>query len=136
MSVVVPHKAIGRIATSDDPRQAIFDVIGDLSGVEVLGDRVLIGTFIRNEKTKGGIIRPDINVQEDIWQGKAGLVLKLGPDAFKDTPDYTFSREVKVGEWCVYQVGDAWSININNCPCRLVRDVNIRMVVQDPNIVF
>lgn len=136
MSVVVPHKAIGKISTSDDPRQAIFDTVGSLAGVEVLGDRVLIGTFIRAEKTKGGIIRPDVNIQEDVWQGKAGLVLKLGPDAFKDTPDYHFSRSIEIGEWCVYQVGDAWSLNINGCPCRLVRDVNIRMVVADPNIVF
>lgn len=136
VSVVIPHRAIERISTSDNPKQAILDVIGDLSGVEIMGDRVLIGTLIRPEKTKGGIIRPDANKEEDVWQGKVGLVLKLGPDAFKDTSDYSFSRTIQVGEWCIYQVGDAWSLQVNHCPCRLVRDVNIRMVVKDPNIVF
>lgn len=136
MSVVVPHKAISAISTALDPKQAILDEIGDLSGVEILGDKVLLGIFIRSEKTKGGIIRPDANIQEDVWQGKAGLVLKLGPDAFEDTPDYKFSRKIKVGEWCVFHVGDASSVNINHVPCRYIRDVNIRMVVKDPNIVF
>lgn len=136
MSVVVPHKAISAISTALDPKQAILNEIGDLSGVEILGDKVLLGIFIRSEKTKGGIIRPDANIQEDVWQGKAGLVLKLGPDAFEDTSDYKFSRRIEVGEWCVFQIGDAWSVNINNVPCRVVRDVGIRMVVKDPNIVF
>jgi len=137
MSVVVPHKAISRIASATNPREAITDAVGDLSGVRLLGDMVLIGTYIRPETTKGGIIRPDVNVQEDVWQGKVGLVLKLAPDAFKDTTEYSFGGNVaQVGDWCVYKVGDAWSIEINGCPCRIVRDVNVRMIVQDPSIVF
>ena len=64
-------------------------------------------------------------------------MLKLGPDAFEDTPDYNFNgQKVNIGEWCIYKVGDAWSLNINGYPCRLVRDVNIRLTVDDPKIVF
>jgi len=137
MSVVIPHAAISRIASSTDPKKAILDAAGDLSGVRLLGDVVLIGTYIRPEKTSGGIIRPDLNVQEDVWQGKVGLVLKLAPDAFADTPEYSFHGNVAApGDWCVYKVGDAWSVQVNGCPCRIVRDVNIRMVVDNPNIVF
>lgn len=137
MSVVVPHRAISEIASASDPKEAILNVVGDLSGVRLLGDMVLIGTYIRSERTKGGIIRPDVNVQEDVWQGKVGLVLKLAHDAFKDTPDYVFNDNIaNVGDWVVYKIGDAWSININGCPCRIVRDVNIRMVVEDPSIVL
>lgn len=137
MSVVVPHRAIERVSQSSDPKQAILDTVGNLSGVHLLADMVLLGTYIRPQKTAGGIIRPDTNVQEDVWQGKAGLVLKLGPDAFEDTPDYNFNgQKVNIGEWCIYKVGDAWSLNINGYPCRLVRDVNIRLTVDDPQIVF
>ena len=137
MSVVVPHRAIEAVSESKDPKKAIMDWIGDLSGVHMMADTVLIGTFIRPKKTAGGIIRPDVNVQEDVWQGKAGLVLKCGPDAFKDTPDYSFNGEtVSVGEWVVYKVGDAWSLNIKGYPCRLIRDVSIKLKVDDPSIVF
>lgn len=138
MAVVVPHRAIEKVASASDPRQAILDAVGDLSGVKIAGDSVLIGTYIRPQKTAGGIIRPDINVQEDVWQGKVGLVLKWGNTAYQDTPEYVFHDADKVspGEWGIYKVGDAWSLNINGYPCRLVRDVNIRMQIDDPQIVF
>lgn len=137
MSVVVPHRAIEKISLSSNPKAAIAEAVGNLDGLNVLGDMVLIGTYIRPSKTAGGIIRPDTNVQEDVWQGKVGLVLKWGTAAFEDTPDYSFNGiSVAIGQWCVYKVGDAWSVQINGYPCRLVRDVNIRMTVTNPNIVF
>src|ERR1035437_2510835 len=98
MSVVVPHRAIEIVSNSKDPKQAIIDTIGDLSGVEVIGDLVLIGIYIRPEKTAGGIIRPTANVQEDVWQGKVGLVLKWGPNAFRNPEDGTlYEQRVELG---------------------------------------
>lgn len=115
----------------------ILKMVGDLSGVTVMFNMVLIGTFIRSERTTGGIIRPDANVTEDVWQGKAGLVLKLGPNAFVDDADDSFyGQKVEPGEWVVYKVGDAWSLNVNGFPCRLVRDSSIKLKVNDPNVVF
>ena len=74
---------------------------------------------------------------EDEWQGKVGLVLKLGPNAFVDDEDDSFyGQKVDPGEWVVFKVGDAWSLNINGYPCRLVRDSSIKLKVADPNIVF
>src|SRR5690349_20623301 len=131
MSVIVPHGAVASISKAEDPKQAILDKLGSsLDGVEVLSNMVLVGTYIRPEKTKGGVYRPDMNIQEDVWQGKVGLVLKLGRNAYVDGDGYSFFGErVEVGEWCVYKVGDAWSLNINGLPCRLVRDSNIRLKV-------
>lgn len=136
MSVVTPRRAIGIISTAKDPKQAIIKEAGDLSGVGICGDYVLIGTYIRPEKTSGGIIRPDANVEEDVWQGKVGLILKFGMDAFANTDDYKFSFIPQVHDWAVYFIGDAKALTINGYPCRLIRDVNIRMVVDDPQLVF
>lgn len=137
MSVVVPHRVIDSIAEAVDPKQAILDAVGDLSGVHLLGDDVLIGIYIRPKKTAGGIIRPDMNVQEDMWQGKVGLVLKLGPNAFVDAEDgHLYEDRAKVGDWVMFFVGDARSVSIRGCPCRLIRDVNIRSTVDDPSIIF
>ena len=84
MSVIIPHRAVEAISTAKDPKKAIPELVGNLDGIEVIGDMVLVGIYIRPEKTAGGIIRPTINKQEDVWQGKVGLVLKWGPDAFID----------------------------------------------------
>ncbi|MEN9931891.1 MAG: hypothetical protein RIS17_464 [Pseudomonadota bacterium] len=58
------------------------DLAPVVAGVHLLRNRVLVATYIRPEKTSGGIIRPDQLREEDKWQGKAGLVLKIGPSAF------------------------------------------------------
>lgn len=140
MSVVVPHSAIGKMALADNPKKAILDMVGDLSGVHLMADMVLLGTYIRPERTKGGIIRPGSNVEEDVWQGKVGLIIKMGPDAFEDTQDYVFnfgeSGKPKVGDWVVFKVGDAWSLNIKEFPCRYIRDAGIKMVIDDPGVIF
>lgn len=136
MSVVLPHKAITTASLSDDPKKAILANAGDLSGVEIMGDMVLIGIYFRPEKTKGGIIQIAKTIEEDAYQGKAGLVLKWGPNAFMGEDGELYEQRVNVGEWCVFKVGDAWSVQINQCACRLVRDTAIKMKIKKPDIVF
>jgi co-chaperonin GroES (HSP10) len=137
MSVIVPHRAVEAISTAKDPKTAIPELIGNLDGVEIIGEMVLVGIYIRPEKTAGGIYRPTSNKQEDVWQGKVGLVLKLGPDAFRDPESgELYPQRADVGDWCVFKVGDGWSVNINDYPCRLVRDTAIRLKVKDPNVVL
>ena len=138
MGVVVPHKAIDVVANASNPKKAILEIVGELSEVHVPRNLVLLGTYFRPQKTAGGIIRPDSNVEEDMWQGKVGLVLKLGPEAFKDSDDYSFAEEDKyqVGDWVTYFVNEARAIQINGYPCRTVRDSGLQLKVVDPNIVF
>ena len=145
MGVVVPHRAIDFVSESTDPKQAILDFVGDLSDVQIFGNQVLIGTYFRPKRTAGGIIRVDDNLQEDMWQGKVGLVLKWGNAAYLDDDEYHFPEEdkVKVGEWCVYFVGDTKSILVRGkggkeggFPCRIVRDSSIRMRISDPTMIF
>jgi hypothetical protein len=140
MSLALPSRVIENLASFNNPedfKKNVFKILGDLSGVDVMFNMILLAIYIRPEMTAGKIIRPTSNVQEDVWQGKAGLVLKRGPNAFEDDGEYNFhGQTVDVGEWCVFKVGDAWSLNINNVPCRLVRDSNIRLKVKDPGIVF
>lgn len=137
MSVVVPHRAIEFISTALDPKEAIIKFIGDLSTFEVMGDRVLVGIFMRPEKTKGGIIRPDANKEEDVWQGKVGLVLKLGPNAFINPDDGSvYDQRVEAGDWVVFKVGDGWQLEVNKMPCRMIKDTNFIAKVKDPMMVL
>jgi co-chaperonin GroES (HSP10) len=137
MGVVTPHKYIERISTSSDAKVAILDMIGDLSGVELIGDLILVAAYMRPEKTAGGIIRPGMNKEEDVWQGKVGLVLKWGPDAYRDKETgELYEQRVEVGEWGVSKVGDSMQLLIRDVPCRVIRDVSMKMKVKNPEIVM
>lgn len=137
MAVVIPHNIIGRISTAENPAQAIMDAAGDLSGLEVMGDRVLVGIYMRPEKTKGGIIRPDSNKEEDVYQGKVGLVLKWGPNAFVNPDNGELCEQtIQPGEWGVFMVGDGRQLQVNGLPCRMVKDISFIAKVKDPLMVL
>src|SRR5258705_13528094 len=102
MSLVLSASKIEQISQSDNPKLAIIAAVGDLTKVKVGGDLVLLGTYIRNERTSGGIIRPKENVQEDEFQGKVGLVLKAGPVAAGGWEDEATSGQMaELHTWVV-----------------------------------
>lgn len=136
MSIAVAKK-LEFLSQADDPRMAIIKAVGDLTDQEVFSDMVLVGTFIRNEKTGGGIIMPKDTVAEDIWQGKVGLVLKVGPLAFGAWEDDDVrGKNAQIGTWVVYAIKDGWGITLNGTPCRLIPYERLRMRITDPNAVF
>lgn len=137
MSIVLPRQAIDLVSQAINPKAEMTKKVGNLDQIDVMYNMVLVATYIRPSKTKGGIIRPDQNVEEDVWQGKVGLVLKCGPDAFQDDNDMTFNgQKAEVGEWVVFKVGDAWQLIVGDWPCRLVRDSSIRMKLANPTAVL
>lgn len=134
---VVSASKIEQISQSSNPKLAIITAVGDISKVKVGSDLVLLGTYIRNEKTAGGIIRPTDNVKEDEYQGKVGLVLKTGPIACGGWEDGTDSGEMaELHTWVVYQIKDAWPVQINGTACRFVPYEKIRAQIPDPSMVF
>jgi co-chaperonin GroES (HSP10) len=127
-----------------DPKLEILDRVGDLADVEVFGNDILVALYIRPQKTKSGIILADSTRDEDRWQGKAGLVLKLGPTAYVDDDGNTF-RDLKVGDWVVFRPSDGWPVTLNAAnstaskdavPCRVVSDIHIRLRVSTPDAIY
>lgn len=120
-----------------DPVRVILDKVGDLSGFSILGNQVLIGIYLRPERTASNIYLPDRTRAEDQWQGKAGLVLKLGSKAFVSDANYDFGDDrVGVGDWVAIFVADGHKIDINGQLCRLVEDQHIRMKIPAPDLVW
>lgn len=128
MPIASAHK-VTQISESLDPRKGIMEAIGDISGIEVCTDWVLLGTYIAPNKI-GSILVPDKVVGEDEYQGKCGLILKMGPLAF-NYEDYV-GPQFQVGDWAIFWVGDAKMMTINGTPCRMVRDDHLRMKIADP----
>ena len=129
----------------EDPREVIFRKAGDLSRVEIFGNDILVAIYRRPEKTKSGIIVTDKHLEEDVHQGKVGLVLKMGPTCYLDDEGNNF-RDVSVGDWVVFRPSDGWRVTLNTLrgtyskddtvDCRIVSDISVRCRITDPDSIY
>lgn len=120
-----------------DPATELWNKIGDLSHIDVFNSEVLLAIYQRPEKTRGGIIMTAQSRDEDIYQGKSGLVVKKGPLAFQSTESVDFAgQDVEVGQWIAIRPTDGWAIKVNGVECRLVTDVNIKLRIPAPDMVY
>lgn len=131
------------IAQQADPRQALLDSLGNISSIEVFHNLVLVATYIEPEKTAGGIIKPDRTLAENRFQGKAALVLKLGPLAFKDDNVVKFGGVMLCpGEWVMVRPSDGFELfavqsgSSEGTSCRLFADIDIKGRVADPATIW
>lgn len=123
-------------AHDKDPRQKLLDELGDLNGVEILHNLVLCAVYIAPEKTKGGIIRPYQNVEEDKFQGKVGLIVKCGPRAFESDAKWQWPEDMGVGDWVFYRVSDTGPMTVNGQTCRLMEDIDVKGRQDHPDRVW
>jgi co-chaperonin GroES (HSP10) len=128
-----------------DPREAILKKVGDLSGIEIFGNDILVAIYKRPEKTKSGLILTANTLNEDVHQGKVGLILKMGPTSYVDDDGNRF-RDIKEGDWVVFRPSDGWRVTLNTLQgtyskddtvdCRIVSDISVRSRVQDPDTIY
>lgn len=121
-----------------DPAKKLIDEIGDLSTIELFNNQILVGVYLRPEKTKSGLYMPDKHRDEDRYQSKVGLLLKKGPRAFEPTGDGWFdgTENFQVGDWLVFRPSDGWSITVHGVLCRTLSDMQVKKRVQDPDEVW
>jgi co-chaperonin GroES (HSP10) len=121
-----------------DPKVDILSKLGEiLEGYEILNNDVLIATYRRPEKTAGGIVIPDNVLKEDIYQGKAGLVVKIGPSCdFPTVP-------IALHDWVVIRPSDGIAMELlvderknTKVHCRLVMDKFIKVKISHPSLVW
>lgn len=83
-----------------DTLEQVKHIVADLGDVELpnpTGWHLLVLQYVRPKKSAGGIIFADQTKQEDVYQGRTGVVLAIGPDAYK-------GEKFTSGAWC--EVGD------------------------------
>ncbi len=124
-------------SATDDFKTMVLKALGALSAFKVLGAPVLGATYVQPRKTAGGIIIPEKTVDEDRWQGKLNLVLKLGESAFKFDGAYPYEGTVPaVGDYVVAHTSDTREIGIRGVSCRTIPCSLIRLIVPDPDAIF
>lgn len=128
-----------RMKHEKDPRQVILDSIGDLSGIEIAGNRVLMAIYQRPKQTASGLHLADVTRSEDQYQGKAALVLKMGASAFVSDKNYDFRGfRAEPGDWVLIRVNEGKKLDINHAEghCRMALDVDIEAKISDPDMVW
>lgn len=121
----------------EDPKKMILEALGDISSVEVFNNQLLIAIYIKPKMTAGGILVPESTRDEDIWQGKVGLVIKKGPTAFVEEEEKWFKGvKVDVHDWIYARSSEGWSLKVHDVHCRLVDDVNVRGKISHPDEVW
>jgi co-chaperonin GroES (HSP10) len=125
-----------KASTVKEASKAILEALGK-HDTQVLHSRVLVAGYVRPAKTKGGLFLPDKTIEEDRFQGSIGLVIALGPGAFKDDNIAKFhGMKLKVGDWVMYLPADGIATFVNEVPCRLFDDTRILMKVTNPELYF
>lgn len=140
---MVARAKLREIASGEDPKEALLGALGDISGLEIFHNQVMVATYIGPEKTSGGIILPDKSLAENRFQGKVGLVLKLGPLAFRDDEvngAFFGGMQVNVGDWVFFRPADGMEMfsvdKTGGVPCRVFRDIDIKGRVADPAMLW
>jgi hypothetical protein len=100
-----------------------------------------------DKRLKSGIFLSDNGVgtlREDSYQGKVGLVMKVGSLAFTDEEDHKWEGFTpQVGDWVVINVGDTFGFELpaalgrtQGRKVRIVDENLVRAIVPEPDVVW
>lgn len=123
---------------ADEQRKAILrDTEIARSALRMSRNRVLVATYVESETTKGGIIRPQRNLDESRFQGKVGLVLAMGPLAFRfDDPEEYQTPMPAFGDWIFYRASDTFECGFSGVLCRIVTDDAVMGILDNPEVIY
>lgn len=128
-----------------DPAVAIrLRVAEHLDNLRIGGEDVLVGVWQppKESRTKGGIIIADKTRDEYQFQGVTGLVLKMGPLAYKTERTRSWfvdgdgeADPPKIGDWVSFNFKQGEAFLLVDQPCRIVGCQYVLMVIPRPDLV-
>lgn len=118
--------------------------VGDMAGLRIFPTQVLLAKYIREKiGSSGKLVAADATGKEDEWQGKCGLVLKVGDAAFRDSDEAKFyGFKAEVGEWVMCRNSDGIAFDYipvgttELIKCKFVLDDDIKAIVPRPDTIF
>ena len=100
------------------------------------GWRLLVLPYKGQGKTKGGILLTDETIQEQSYTTVTGLVLKMGPDCYKDENRFPNGPWCKKGDWIIFGRYAGSRFGIEGGEVRILNDDEIIAVVKDPEDIL
>lgn len=134
-------RGTARDVPMDDDKQTILNELGDLDAIKLPLNQILVAIYKAPVRTKGGIIRPDIVTREDVYQGTAGLVVKMGPHCYEQTREMDYewveADQCHVGDWIMFRRADGIRVDVCGRECLLLHsERGVKMVLPRPDAVF
>jgi hypothetical protein len=154
--VTITKGNITTLAKLDGPeeqKQQIFKDLGDLAQYELLGEDVLVAVYAESNvlsqvKTHTGevvkLYGTDNRTTESRYQGKVGLIIKMGPVAWKYHNNGQLNEGIipSVGDWVAFYPSDGRELYLRGVgskgegvTCRKLHWTSIFMRVPDPRVV-
>ena len=100
------------------------------------GWRMIVLPFKMKEKTKGGIVLAETKLERQQVASQCGLVLKMGPDCYKDKERYAEGPWCKVGDWVVFARYAGSRMKIEGGEIRLLNDDEVLATIKNPEDIL
>lgn len=131
------------IFDSDDERQKIWNQVdmAEIEAIPLFGGRLIVAKWIRDKI--GKIFVPKAAQNEDLYQGKVGLVLKVGPMAFEDDANHNwYGMRANVGDWVMFGHSDGADFDYSKngthdrVPCKMLDEVHVQAILPRPDFAY
>ena len=100
------------------------------------GWRMLVLPFKMKEKTKGGLVLAESTLERQQVASQCGLVLRMGPDCYKDKDRYPKGPWCKEGEWVMFARYAGSRIKIEGGEIRLLNDDEVLATIKNPEDIL
>ena len=97
-----------------------------------VGYKVLVTLPNIEEKTEGGIIKPDSVIAKESTAANIGFVMALGPDAYADKDKFPSGAWCKEGDFVIMRSYSGTRMFVDGKEFRMLNDDSIEGVVADP----
>jgi co-chaperonin GroES (HSP10) len=97
------------------------------------GYRILIAVPEIEEKTKGGIIRPDVLKTKEETASITGQVLAMGPDCYSDPDRFPDGAYCAEGDWVMFRAYSGTRFKVDGKEFRLINDDSVEATLSDPS---
>lgn len=108
----------------------------DLSSLpRPMGYKILVAVPGVEEKTAGGIFRPDVNKAPEDTASIVGLVVSMGADAYLDDRKFPTGRWCNEGDWILMRSYSGSRFKIGDLEYRLINDDTVEAIIRDPSSI-
>jgi co-chaperonin GroES (HSP10) len=97
------------------------------------GYRILIAVPEVEEKTKGGIIRPDVIKSKEETASIIGQVLDMGSDCYSDPDRFPAGPYCREGDWVMFRAYSGTRFKIGGKEFRLINDDVVEATLANPD---
>ena len=100
------------------------------------GWRMLVLPYKGQGKTKGGVLLTDKHMEERTYTTVTALVLKMGPECYKNEERFPNGPWCKKGDWIIFGRYAGSRFGIEGGEVRILNDDEIIAVVKDPEDIL